>query len=128
MLLLIPGIIFLSIGLINLGIELFLRLNCKEKTIGTLCEREEHLDYNRYMPRTKCYSPVYSFMVKGKEYKVSPKKYYTDPLECEIGATAEIKYCAGNPSICLINNKSDKLGIIIICLVFGALLCFLAIR
>lgn len=123
----IIGIIFLMYATYNAIMTVIIYTICRELTTGTLVATKEQWDYEKAV-RSKCYSPVYSYYVDDKEYTYSPKKYKKDPQVYEIGSTVNIKYCRTNPTVCLINNKSDKIGLVIICLIIGISLCFFAIK
>lgn len=120
------GAAFLFWGMYNVISSLYIKSLCKGSTSGELTGIEEHMDYNRGIPGAKCYSPVYSYRINDKEYKYSPKKYVKDPLFYEIGKKVEIRYNEVNPEVCLVNGKSDKWGVVVICVIIGVVLCIIA--
>jgi len=122
------GIVLLAVGVYNLINILIFRKYCKETVTAELVDIEEHIDYNRYIPRSKCYSPVYSYTVGEKEYKYSPKSFVTDPMIYDKGSKVEIKYCQTNPNMCFISKKPDKLYVVFICFALGLSLCFVALK
>ncbi len=95
--------------------------HCTQKVTGELVKINEHGDWDRGRPRGKCYSATYKYVVDDKEYMFTPKKFVNDPQLLEIGSSTEVRYCPTNPEICII-KRPDKIGVIILCIIIGAII------
>lgn len=119
------GIVFLAIAVCNMVYVIITYATCTGKTTGTLVATNEQWDYERSI-RRKCYSPVYLYEVDGKEYKFSPKKYVKNPQVYEMGSLVTVRYNENNPNVCIINNRDDRIGLIVISIILGLALCFVS--